>query len=468
MIHSATSRFIASSVRSKYEAHPFPEVKIWETIDSGDYYHHSSLFAAKLFEHHFPNCSHAVWQHMVDPYSTNSVLVAGCGEVLPVAMARLEPRNHHLVGVDICKSVLHRAKFRLYKTLDSFKFVRAPIEEFITDSRQRFTHIDASHLLEYTTNPKDIIAGMGDMLVPNGTIRISVNNSYSKRWMRQLRRAFSSLELKATNPKDIALATKLLDIATEYSSVLGRRIKQVSNHKKLTTSELVEFFFHPYENIYEVHDWMKWIDEAGLQVYGVFDRFGELSDIENPLLVPPDADTLQKRINLGFMKGPLELYLCSQDRRKRDWVKRKRKVKTSFRLRKAWHLPKFWQQNPFLKDTSMPKIYRIWLQNLYSAYQRDHSGLGLIGALEDSYTDQEIKSFARYGAVLPSMLKDQRAIKKLYDPITKSQKMTREHQVVDFFDTALAYKIERELRKRNLYDSKRFYVIMERFVQSQF
>ena len=114
------------------------------------------------------------------------------------------------------------------------------------------------------------------------------------------------------------------------------------------------------------------------------------------------------------------------------------------------------------------RIYRIWLQNLYSAYQRDHSGLGLIGSLGDTYTDEEIKSLARYGAILPSMLKDHQGIKKLYDPITKSQKMTREHQVVDFFDTALAYRIERELRKRNLYDSKRFYVIMERFVQSQF
>ena len=245
-------------------------------------------------------------------------------------------------------------------------------------------------------------------------------------------------------------------------------MSELFQNKKVSKDELLEYFFHPYENIHETYDWMKWIEDAGLQVFGVFDRYAELSDIENPLLVPPDAKTLQKRINLGFMKGSLEFYLCASDLQKRKHLKKKRKVKSTFRMRKAWHLPDFWLQNPYLSSTSKQNLYRVWLQHLRSNYSREPVGLGWMGNLE-SYSVNEMKSFARYGMILPSMIQDNPSLLNfLYDPIESHQKLSREHQVIDFFDTALGFKVERELRKRDIYDTKRFYVVMERFVQSQF
>jgi SAM-dependent methyltransferase len=296
---------LTARVRAQYEAFPYPAYPLFLPLRGQEAYASHSRFAARLLAQHGRAAA-------VDRDPEPPVLLAGCGDVFPYLAACWEPRRHRLIAMDLSARSLRRARWRCLPRLRPMEWLRADLGDGDSPLPRGLAHVDAYGVLHHLARPDAALARIGRALAPGGTARIMVYNSAARGWIRHLQKAFAALGLDGTEAADRRAARMLLEAVAEASPVLKERLaamRETLSHP----ARLVDTFFHAREVRRGAGDWLRALAAAGLAPLGLYDRYGELDDLPNPLLEMPSREALEERIADRRFENDLELYLARMD-----------------------------------------------------------------------------------------------------------------------------------------------------------
>lgn len=293
---------LTARVRAQYEAFPYPAYGLWLPLRGQEAYGSHSLFAARLLEQRgqAPALRHA---------EAPRILLAGCGEVYPYLAGFWEPRRHRLIAADLSARSLRRARLRCLPRMRRMEWLRGDLGDAGFPLPADLAHIDCYGVLHHLPRPAAVLRRFGGLLAPGGTARIMVYNSEARGWIRHVQRAFALLGLRASEAADLEAARRLLADLADVSPALRDRLGPMRENLA-NPARLVDTFFHAREARLGLRYWLDAIAAAGLEPIGLFDRYGELDDLANPLLEMPEAADLQARIADRRFEGNLELFLA--------------------------------------------------------------------------------------------------------------------------------------------------------------
>lgn len=293
---------LTARVRAQYEAYPYPAYRLWLPLRGQEAFASHSLFAARLLE-----------QRGREPASRRreapAILMAGCGDVFPYLATFWEPRRHRLIAADLSARSLRRARLRCLPRLRPLEWLRGDLGDADFPLPSDLAHLDCFGVLHHLPRPAAVLKRFGSLLAPGGTVRIMVYNSAARGWIRHLQRAFALLGLSGADAADREEALRLLAALAEASPALRGRLAPMRG-TLAHPARLIDTFFHAREARLDLGYWLAAIAAAGLEPIGLFDRYGELDDLPNPLLEMPEAGALAARIADRRCEGNLELYLA--------------------------------------------------------------------------------------------------------------------------------------------------------------
>lgn len=296
---------ITARVRAQYEAFPYPNYGLFLPLRSQEAYASNSLFAARLLEQR--GFVPAIRQS-ADP----KVLLAGCGDVFPYLASHWEPRAHRLTALDLSGRSLRRARLRCLclRRAYGMEWRQGSLEDAGLPLPEGLAHIDCYGVLHHLSDPAPVLRRFGGLLLPGGTARIMVYNSAARGWLRHAQRALGMLGLSAHVPGDLARARRLLEKAAAISPALKERFAHMGPGAFANDARFVDTFLHAREARLDLAYWLRAFAAGGLKPIGLFDRYGELDDLANPLFAFPDARALAERIADRRFENNFEIFLA--------------------------------------------------------------------------------------------------------------------------------------------------------------
>ena len=299
---------ITLSVARLYERRPYPHYPLLAKPRWQDGYLMSSLFAQSVCQ------SHAIAMKQAAPAEVRAteILIAGCGEILPYLLRKWEPRRCQITAVDLSRRSLRRARFRLTFNTQPTCFVQSDIVEFLgrCQKEQRFfRHIESYGMFHHLADPEIAISRAAQQLVAGGTMRAMIYNAEARRWIHAVQDLFVGLGFSAESNLHIRRGREILRQAANLLPRLDYKLKQMGDSVIDNRSRFADTFLHPHEVRYDVAQWLTAFAATGLELQGIFDRYGELDDLPNPLyLAPTIAQMSERAADLRF-ENNLELYL---------------------------------------------------------------------------------------------------------------------------------------------------------------
>ena len=294
---------ISARVKAQYEAFPYPHYSLLLPLRTQEAYASNSLFAARVLEQRGETPA-------LRRNGSAGVLLAGCGDTFPYMATFWEPRRHPLTAVDLSAGSLRRARMRCLPRLRNIAWRQGNLEDPDFETPAALSHIDCYGVLHHLAEPALVLRRFAQALSPGGTARIMVYNSGARRWIHHVQRAFALLGLSAFRHEDRARGQRLLERLAEVSPALRERFSPMRRGAFADASRFVDTFLHAREARLDLPYWLRALEESGLRLIGVFDRYGELDDLPNPLLEPPDANAWLERIADRRFENNLELYLA--------------------------------------------------------------------------------------------------------------------------------------------------------------
>lgn len=294
---------ISARVKAQYEAFPYPHYSLLLPLRTQEAYASNSLFAARLLEQRGETPA-------LRRNGSAGVLLAGCGDTFPYMATFWEPRRQPLTAVDLSAGSLRRARLRCLPRLRNIDWRQGNLEDPGFEPPAALSHIDCYGVLHHLADPALALRRLAQALAPGGTARIMVYNSEARRWIRHVQRAFALLGLSALRREDRACGQALLERLAEVSPALRERFAPMRRGAFADSSRFVDTFLHAREARLGLPYWLGALEANGLRLIGVFDRYGELDDLPNPLLEPPDAEAWSERIADRRFENNLELYLA--------------------------------------------------------------------------------------------------------------------------------------------------------------
>ncbi len=194
-------------------------------------------------------------------------------------------------------------------TLKAARFVHADVDAYARSSTDEFDHVDAYGVVHHLPDPGRSLAALAERLAPGGTMRLMVYNRDARQWIHVVQRLLALGRFDAARPGDVAAARLLLTRLAARLPRLQHRLDQVGRTTLRNDARFADTFLHPREARLPIDVWFERIEQAGLKVTGMFDRYGELDDLVNPLWTPPSARQLAERAADGRFENNLELYL---------------------------------------------------------------------------------------------------------------------------------------------------------------
>ena len=276
-----TQADISARVKAQYEAFPYPNYSLLLPLRTQEAYASNSLFAARVLE-----------QRGEIPALRPGRIRRG-----PVGGMRRHLSLHgHLLGAAPAL-VDRRGSFRrkpaarahaLPARLRSIAWRQGNLEDPDFEPPAALSHIDCYGVLHHLSDPALVLRRFAHALSPGGTARIMVYNSEARRWIHHVQRAFALLGLSAFRSEDRARGQKLLERLAEVSPPLRERFAPMRRGAFADASRFVDTFLHAREARLGLPYWLRRLEESGLRLIGVFDRYAELDDLPNPLLEPPE------------------------------------------------------------------------------------------------------------------------------------------------------------------------------------
>jgi SAM-dependent methyltransferase len=381
---------ISARVKAQYEAYPYPNYSLLLPLRSQEAYASNSLFAARL-------AREAGLTPALHTSARPEVLLAGCGDTLPYFFTYWEPSIHRLTAVDLSFRNLRRARLRCIPRFRPIDWRQGNLEDTGFDWGGPYAHIDCYGVLHHMADPAGALARLGEALLPGGTARIMVYNSEARAWIRHLQKAFGLLGLDSSRPEDVAAGRELLAALAAVSPALKERLGPAGAGYS-NSARFVDTFLHAREARLGLGAWMRALASAGLRVLGAFDRYGELDDLPNPLLGPPDPMAWRDRIRDRRLENNFEFWLARPGPEERRPAPARRPPHPF-----AWkNPPSAWFS--FEETSGLPWVprRRLWahfLERLSGAEAKIDSWAG-------NLPEAALQRLARLGALFPSDFAD--------------------------------------------------------------
>lgn len=438
---------LVEKVARLYEKYPYPNYPLLAKPRWQDGYLGSASFIGKLYQDIF-GLHPAI--KTVDP-SRRNILSVGSGEILPYILRKNEPRDHCLYCVDVSKRSLFRAKIRLLLSTKKTKFFVDDINHFLLNKNvpEQFAHIEAYGVLHHLPDPGKTVRMLAKALLPNGTMRVMVYNTPGRRWIIEVQKALLDMKLSLFSKKDLSVARSLLNDLAGLSPVFKRRLKHMGLSTFGNDARFVDTFLHSHEAKLSIKRWFEIFAEAGLEIFSVFDRYGELDDLPNPFWKVPSSDLLQQRAVEGTFLNNLELYVCKKV--KSD--SQNRKNKANFDSIHYGHLlikspPSLWGRYEENEHLSILKKHNVWRALIRHVAGKNHLKI-------DGMKDECIKRLCRIGAILPEEL-PLTTREKYIKPLPSKDLGTNKKQKTSAFSKEAQVKfIPLEKRIREILGSKK-------------
>jgi SAM-dependent methyltransferase len=296
---------VVQAVRALYEAHPYPRYPLLARPRWQDGYLAHGAFAARLA------ADLTGRQASLHRDGRGAVLLGGGGEILPYVVRQWEPFGRQVVSVDLSARSTRRARWRLALTPGRTAFHRGDLDDYLARTAPAsFAHADVFGVLHHLRDPGTTLARLARVLAPGGTLRLMVYNRAARQWITELQRCFAVLGLDPLRRADLAAGRRLLEAAAATAPALAARLAQLGPDTLRNDARFADTFLHPREARLSLERWLDLAGAAGLVPLGLFDRYGELDDLPNPLWRPPTAAALAARAADGRYEGNLELYLA--------------------------------------------------------------------------------------------------------------------------------------------------------------
>lgn len=384
---------IISSVKQMYEAFPYPHYPLFVPIRWQEGYMGQSAVSTRLNASAPPQL-HAMPRH---------ILIAGSGDIQPYILRHLEPWFHHLDCVDFSSKSLERARLRLGIHSRNTTFKVDDIDAFLSRSLSTYDHIECYGVLHHLSSPAKTLNLMRQHLKAAGTIRLMVYNQRSRQWIHHLQRAFALLSINPYRNSDLTWTKKFLSAFAENSSVMKERLAAMGSPILRNDTRFVDTFLHRREAKIKIKRWFEMFTAAGLEPYALYDRFGELDDLSNPLWHMPSPEQLVERSEDGRFENNLEIFLRIKSPHSHSTSTNLSTV-PQFRAKTLFlkSPPKAWFDYPETQGTPFLARWHFWtayLQHLKSPDQ---------GKLSDTWLSNQpitrLQRLGRLGAIFPRQL----------------------------------------------------------------
>jgi len=385
---------VRQKVAALYNRFPYPNYPLLARPRWQDGFLTSSYFAGRL-------CAQDI-RATTSP--RGDVLVAGCGEMLPYIIRKWEPAGTVVVNVDLSRRSLGRGRVRTLFCLGTSEFHEQDILEFLEECGARgrtFAHIETFGMLHHMDDPSPVIQAMTRQLAPGGTIRVMVYNSPARQWIHALQDYFA-VTLRDQLETDLVAATRvakrILQGFAETSPLVADRLRAIGPGTMKNPARLADTFLHPHELRWPIERWFTEFSRAGLRLAGLFDRYGELDDLPNPLwnfYTRQDmAKRLAERAADRRFEGNLEMVWTHPAAAPTNEKTSPRDARHLNRL-KFRGPPHIWFDFEETRHLSMTNRIRIW-----------HAFLDAkkIGAEVWGKNDRTLQRLARLGAIMPDQM----------------------------------------------------------------
>lgn len=385
-----TSLEINNRVKLQYEAYPYPDYSLFIPLRTQEAYASNSIFSAQLLKE----------RGRIAPafqLKNPRVLVAGSGDILPFVLSFWEPRSHHIYAVDISAKNIRRARMRSIFRPQAFHWQVGNLEDQALPLPESPAHVDSYGVLHHLANPSQVLQRLHDQMMPGATMRVMVYNSEARSWIRHIQKAFALLGLSAFDRNDLDHGLKILKRLGELSPSLQQRMTPMRTSIFNHSARFVDTFFHAREARIGITHWLETFARIGFESLGLFDRYAELDDLKNPLLIFPTAKSLELRAKDRRFENNYEIYLT-----KKGNISENPRGHPSARFPNRFRLkmpPKAWFSYTETNSVSIPLRFKLW-----------HNFLGTLEGKIQRSLDREaiaikpeaLQRLSRIGAIFPS------------------------------------------------------------------
>jgi len=495
---SSSASPLVAVVRAFYEAHPYPRYPLLARPRWQEGYLASSRFAARLFADlgsgsseplttpapHRPATATAEnpdKDHRVPPVERPShllptddtrpsytVLLGGGGEILPYVVRRWEPAGHRVVTVDLSARSLRRARFRLLSTARRTTFVRGDLDAHLgASTRHAFAHADLYGVVHHMPNPGATLAAVARVLAPNGTIRLMVYNSTARIWIHHLQRLFALLAVDRFDKGDLRFARELLSMLANEAPALKERLQGMGHTTLASQARLADTFLHPREVRLPLTAWLTVAQNAGLTALGLFDRYGELDDLPNPLWRMPTANELEERAADRRFENNLELFLVKAGPRRPQSSPASRDLPEAQAALWPYLVkapPRAWFS--YDETRSVPLRLRRLLWRSHLAWTLRHEIVDLT-AVYSALPLAALQRLARLGVILPGQTEDLALRAHLLAPMTASMESPVRPPSRDLCRSQVARLVETRLMITGRFTTRLYAAALKRLEAAQ-
>jgi SAM-dependent methyltransferase len=324
--------------------------------------------------------------------------------MLPYIIRQWEPSSTKLTCVDLSRRSLRRAQFRTALLGRSIIFQQSDVNEYLSrpdKSGVCYDHIEAYGVLHHISSFQKTLNLIRHHLSPNGIVRIMVYNAKARDWIWELNRGFVQLGLRFNSDADVKTAREILFRLASISPQLDERLQQMGLTSLNNNTRFADTFLHPWESRASIIQWFKAFSSAGLKPVGLYDRYAELDDLDNPLWTCPTAEQLSERAQDLRFENNLEVWLKRENADDgggfHNSSSHAHRGAIPLRLRMTMppnQFNKFEETRPLPIGTKLA-IWQGYLRNLHQI--PDKTSLGILSGLDL----RVLKRIARIGLLLP-------------------------------------------------------------------
>ena len=356
--------------------------------------------------------------------NTTDYLVAGCGEIQPYVIRKLEASNVNTHFVDLSNKSLQRAKLRLLFNYQTKNFFCSDISSFLISQQKKYHHIEAYGLLHHLPNPSLTLDLFSQNMHPGSSMRLMVYNKDARQWITHTQKLLSLLKLNIRNDHSIKNAQTVLEKIAKVSPNLEKKLQQVGVHCLKNKTRFVDTFLHCREARLDIKHWFHSFTDSHLSLFSLFDRYAELDDLENPLWHPPKLEILHKKSKHAQFQNNFELYLYKNNIEIKNTSPAYKNYLKTIEISPWFYKyspPRFWFSYKETKQVKIEDRWKLWWAwiKYFRVNKYSHE---LLYQFEEKYGLECLQRLARIGAILPNMLKDMRLKEKLSQAITAEEK----------------------------------------------
>jgi hypothetical protein len=402
---------LKNRVRDLYERRPYPHYPIWSAPRLEDAYLGSPAFNYQLASRLLPD-------HVIP--SVTNVLSFGCGEMLPYMTRNWCAPSIPIDFVDLSLRSLQRARLRNLFNHGQSRYFCGDILTFLqTRSRhslQGYTHVEAYGVLHHSSRSSEIISNVALSMAAGGRFRVMVYNTQARQWIHHLTCVFKILGLNYHSDTDCDKGRHLLQYLTPFHPPLKNRLSQVGSSLIENNTRFADTFLHPYVSRKSIAEWFSLFERHDLLPVSLYDRYGELDDLDNPLWKMPSVDDLMARARDLRFENNLEILLLKMPLSKNERFANKHQSLNDSILKGTTGFPSSWQTFPETKNIDKLRLLSRW-HHLVSQIRNSEPDKIQV----DNWETPALKRLARLGAILPlnseNLHGEKKMTQKLLSPI---------------------------------------------------